>query len=178
MTLIAEFFGGPSTGKSTTTALTYGLLKQEGFNAEMVHEFAKDLVWEKRNVALSNQIYVMGKQIHRFERLMGEVDIIVSDTSILLSSIYGDVSNDFEQGLLSKWHEWNVLPIFIERTEAHPFRQEGRNHSYEESLEKDKEIQEMLQRHADRYVSVPMMEGVKTAELAKNIIVDNLHSPV
>ena len=49
--LTVNLFGGPGTGKSTTSAAVFSLLKMHGVNAELITEFAKDLTWEKRYVS-------------------------------------------------------------------------------------------------------------------------------
>jgi adenylylsulfate kinase-like enzyme len=41
---VINLFGGPGTGKSTLAAALFTDLKMKGINAELVTEFAKDLV--------------------------------------------------------------------------------------------------------------------------------------
>jgi predicted ATPase len=58
---VINLYGGPGTGKSTTAAALFALMKREGYNVELVTEFAKDLVWTERNKELGDQIYIFGK---------------------------------------------------------------------------------------------------------------------
>ena len=85
---VVSFFGGPGAGKSTLAAGVFYTLKKEGFNVEFVHEFAKELTWEGREGALSNQTHILGQQFEMFRRCMDQVDIIITDTSLLNSAIY------------------------------------------------------------------------------------------
>lgn len=81
-------YGGPGTGKSTTSAHLFALLKHRGINAELVTEYIKNWVWEKREVKPGDQYYIFAKQ-SRSERLrFKDVDVIVTDAPVWLSSIY------------------------------------------------------------------------------------------
>lgn len=82
-TLIVNFFGGPGTGKSTTTAHVFSLLKWKGYNCEMALEYAKEKVWEGSLDVLDDQIYLFGEQYHRIKILENKVDIISCDSPFL-----------------------------------------------------------------------------------------------
>lgn len=86
--IILNLFSGPGAGKSTMAADIFAKLKRAGVNSELASEYAKDKVWEKSLSILENQIYVFGKQHHRLFRLKSQVDVIVTDSPILLSAIY------------------------------------------------------------------------------------------
>jgi len=87
-TLVVNLFGGPAAGKSTMAAGVFCLLKMHGMNCELVTEFAKDLVWEERYNTLKNQQYVFAKQYHKMWRLLDKVNIIITDSPLLLSVVY------------------------------------------------------------------------------------------
>ena len=57
-TLVINLFGGPGCGKSTTMARIFADLKIQGYNAEMVSEFAKDLVYEQRQETMKDELYL------------------------------------------------------------------------------------------------------------------------
>lgn len=87
-TIIVNLFGAPGAGKSTTRAGVFHKLKLAGCSVEEVVEFAKDLVWEERHMALACQPYIFAKQLKNLERIMGKVSVIVTDSPLLLSSFY------------------------------------------------------------------------------------------
>ena len=87
-TIVINLFGAPGAGKSTTAAFLFGELKSMGLDVELVTEYVKDLVWDKRYKELSNQIICFGQQMRRIERLIGQVDIIITDSPLLLNAYY------------------------------------------------------------------------------------------
>lgn len=86
--IIISLVASPGSGKSTLAAFTFAKLKMLGINCELVTEFAKDKVWEENRTALANQIYVFAKQYYRIARCSDKVDVIVTDSPILMSPIY------------------------------------------------------------------------------------------
>lgn len=92
---IVNFFSDPGSGKSTTAAGLFYKLKNAGINAELVTEYAKDKVWDNHLSILDDQLYIFAKQYHRILRLQNQVDIVITDSPILLSCHYN-------KGLLSK----------------------------------------------------------------------------
>ena len=98
--ILINLFGGPGVGKSTGAAYVFSQLKMRGINCELVGEFAKDKVWEENWVALKNQAYIFGKQYYKIARCADQVDVVVTDSPVLLSLIYNDnpvLGEAFEQ---------------------------------------------------------------------------------
>lgn len=91
MTTIINCYGGPGTGKSTSAAFLYYLLKSQGKNVELVREYVKDWAWEKRHVGTYDQIYLLGKQSRRESMLYGKVDWIVTDSPVLMGMYYAQL---------------------------------------------------------------------------------------
>ena len=88
MTKIINFFGGPGTGKSTSASGLFSWMKENNYSVELIQEFAKDLVYEQNYTLLQNQIYVFSEQFRRQYRLLDKVDYIITDSPLLLSSVY------------------------------------------------------------------------------------------
>ena len=108
--IIINLFAGPGSGKSTTCAGVFSKLKLAGVNCEMALEYAKDKVWENSLDVLDDQIYVFGKQLHRIKCLKDKVDVIITDSPILLSIIYNkEESNYFDDLIVEQFHKFNNL---------------------------------------------------------------------
>lgn len=139
-------------------------LKWAGINAEMALEYAKDLVWEERFATLENQIYVFGKQLHRMNRLVGKVDVIITDSPLLLSPIYKPkgISQVFDELVLEEFNKFNNVNYFIERKK--PFNQKGRLQTEEQAKEKDKKIKDFLKNYFVFFHTIPGdSDGVNVA---------------
>ena len=95
-TLVVNFYAGPGCGKTTAALELTAALKKAGYNVEYVSEYAKELVLEKRFDELQNQQSVTDEQYHRLDRLRGSVDMIVTDSPVLLGLIYGEGKIDAE----------------------------------------------------------------------------------
>lgn len=92
MTRIINLYGGPGTGKSTSAAYLYYRAKSEGVNVELVREYVKDWAWEGRTIGAYDQIYFMGKQVRRESLLYGKVELIVTDSPVLLGVYYAELA--------------------------------------------------------------------------------------
>lgn len=116
-TLIVNLFGGPVSGKSTAAAGLFCLLKMHGIKCELVTEFAKDLVWEERYKTLKNQQYIFGKQYHKIWRVLNQVDVILTDSPLMLSIIYApvDYPNSFTENVIDTINTLNNLNILLNR---------------------------------------------------------------
>lgn len=142
-TLIVNLYGAPGAGKSTGAAYVFAKLKMRGVNAELVTEFAKEKTWEGSLETLTNQAYVFGEQYERISRLIGKVDVIVTDSPILFSIIYNQInSKEFEQYVLSVSTQYNNLNYYIKRTKK--YLQAGRNQNESEASEIGDDIIKML----------------------------------
>lgn len=147
-TIVLNFYGGPGTGKSTMTAGVFAKLKWAGVNCEMALEYAKDIVWEGSLNKLSNQIYLFGKQHHRVFRLLGKVDVILTDSPIMLSLEYGqgDHYKNFREFVLSEYNKLNNCDIFLQRTKG--YNPAGRTQTLEEAMAIDERLKTILQSNA------------------------------
>ena len=103
--IVVNLFGVPGAGKSTGAAYVFSKLKMQGINAELVTEFAKDMVWENNNKVLMNQEYIFGSQSYRLDRLRDKVDVIVTDCPLFLTAFYNKSSVLAKKGkLLALFH--------------------------------------------------------------------------
>ena len=132
--IIVNLCGAPGAGKSTGAAYIFSQLKMKGVNAELITEFAKDKTWENNITALSNQLYVLGKQYYRITRCKDQVDVIVTDSPIILSLLYGKYEpykDELDSLVLKLWKLDNNILYFVNRVK--PYNPIGRSQTEEES---------------------------------------------
>lgn len=175
-TLVVNLYAGPGTGKSTTAAQLFALLKQDQVNCELVTEFAKDLTWEGRTKALSFQPYVAGKQMYRIWRLIGEVDVIITDSPIMLCGhIYGEegVSDAFLQHVRDIHDSWDTLDVILQRNpNARPYNSKGRNQTQMEAQAIDFRIESVLQYCGIKYERI-QVDQYDTAAAQIQLLVES-----
>jgi len=145
-TVIINLFGPPGSGKSTTAANLFGVMKLLGKSVELVHEVAKDYTWEHRNVALNCQPLIFGKQLFRLEKLLGQVEYVVTDSPILLSAIYGNEGYEWVRYVCHKFKSMKNINYYINRVKD--YNPVGRNQTEGESDEIGQAIRLVLAEHA------------------------------
>jgi nicotinamide riboside kinase len=157
-TLVANLYGGPGTGKSTTASGVFYKLKQEGIVAEMAHEWVKEGAWEKRAKIFTYQPYIMAKQAYRIHRLVGEVEVVITDSPILLGCVYDDGSfGSHWTPFLKDLHDrHNNLDIFLTRDRMHPYVSKGRSQTEEEARQLDRDIFNLLSERDKPFRSLVM----------------------
>ncbi len=156
--LIVNLFGGPGSGKSTTAAGVYYHLKMLHMNVELALEFAKELTWEDRNIALDDQPYILGEQHHRLHRLDGQVDAIITDCPINMGTAYlsqtaASYEDAFRELAVQMFKSMDNLNFFLKRGNSE-YIQHGRSQNLEESMEKDIIIEGMLSKNDIPYTTV------------------------
>ncbi|MBQ7673234.1 MAG: AAA family ATPase [Alphaproteobacteria bacterium] len=167
-TLVVNCYGGPGAGKTACAWDVAAALKKKGINVEYVPEAAKEYVWEGRLEVLEDQERLFKEQSARLERLRGKVEVIVTDSPILLSHIYGkNNSHEFSERIDAEYNSWYNFNLFIKREGE--FHQEGRIQNLEESKEIDKKIIKML---ADKDIFYGTYSYENLKYLAENIIIN------
>jgi len=136
--IVVNFFAGPGSGKSTTAAGVFSLLKLHGINCEYVPEFAKDLTWENRYKTLENQIYIFAKQQHRIWRLRGEVDVVITDAPLIQGLVYVSDHPALTQIVMEQFDEFDNINFFLDRTKR--YNSKGRSQTENEAIELDGKI--------------------------------------
>jgi hypothetical protein len=143
--LLINLFAGPSAGKTTAALELTAALKKKGYNVEYVSEYAKELVLENKLDLLKNQEFVTEEQFKRLDRLRNSgVEIIVTDSPVLLGKIYGKgtLSEEYDKKISEYHNSFDNFNLFVKRGET--FQTEGRIHNLEQSQAIDSEIIAML----------------------------------
>ena len=150
-----NLYGGPGIGKSTVAALIFAQLKAEGKSAEIVTEYAKELVYlgidlTKSNQNLQDQILL--EQLRRELVFQDQVDFMVCDSPLLLNSFYN--GSDMSLKLAKKnLRNDDDFHFFLVRSQEH-FETQGRSHNEKQSLEIDKKMEQFFKDHKIKYIKI------------------------
>lgn len=156
-TVVVNLFGAPGSGKSTGAAYLFYKLKTRGIDAELVTEFAKDKVWEEDWEVFNNQAYIFGKQSYRLSRCDGKVDVIVTDSPLILSILYNKdkrLTENFNRSVVDVFNSYQNINFLLSRTK--PYNPNGRLQTEKESDELYEKIFSLLvERKIDFFHGIP-----------------------
>lgn len=176
MTKIINFFGGPSSGKSTSAAGLFYKMKLKHMSVELVSEYAKKLLYDDRlENMLDQQEYIFAKQNHLLHVLRDRVDYVITDSPLLLSNVYA--SDDwpcvkpFRELVTATFHTYDNINLVLQRPEA-PFEKEGRRHNEEESLVIDQSVVQILEEANAEYTYVEHFPGIENVDTILEVLLD------
>jgi tRNA uridine 5-carbamoylmethylation protein Kti12 len=160
-TKVINIIAGPGAGKTTICALLFYELKIRKHVTEYVQEYAKTLVWKKDFDILNNQYLVTTEQYKLFKTMIGQVDYVVTDGSLLHGLYYNrynihNTSNveKTEQLILDCFGQFNNINIFLERGTSYPYETQGRIQTEEEAKEIDNILKHLLRLHKISYITL------------------------
>lgn len=175
--ILVNLFGAPGTGKSTGAAYIFSQLKMVGINAELVTEFAKDKVWEESKAVFNNQAYIFGKQYFRISRCADKVDVIITDSPLLLSRIYNNdpvLGEEFNKVVRKVMDSYNCKNYYVTRTK--PYNPIGRFQNEQESNAIADDVLNLLKSENINFtITTGDIEGYNriVEEITKELINDN-----
>lgn len=175
-TLYVNLFGGPGIGKSTIAAELFSRLKWNKIDCELVREYAKDKVWEQSYNILDDQLYVSAKQYHRMFILNEKVDIVITDSPLLLGLIYDKTINlpEFNNLILKLNNRFHNLNIFLQRDKD--YNPNGRLQTYDEAKEKDNEILNLLESNNIKHTKI--IASKETIDTFYTIIIEEYNKMI
>ena len=165
-TLVVNFYAGPGCGKTTAALELTAALKKAGYNVEYVSEYAKELVLEKRFDELQNQQGVTDEQYHRLDRLRGSVDMIVTDSPVLLGLIYGEgkIDAEYSEQIRQYYDSFENFDMLMVRNRSTGYQTEGRLETEQEAIARDAQIETTLKKQGVFFGRYKRDDIAKTVE--------------
>lgn len=152
---VINLWAGPGSGKSTTAAGLFFLMKTHGYKVELVTEVAKDFTWQKDFTSLDNSMYISSLQEFRLYRIKDEMDFAITDCPLPMCYTYakGHYKNDvLEEAILEMYYAYDNVSFYINRVK--PYVEEGRNQTYLQARKKDVYIKQYMDAIRESYISV------------------------
>lgn len=114
---------------------------------EVPDEIAKLVVYDESAKALRCQLYIAGKQYWQIARCDGHADVVVCDSPLLLSAVYGteygqSVPDEFVNTLKYFHHRYPSLNYVVKR--RHGYDERARVQTEHEAQRIDRKINTML----------------------------------
>lgn len=165
-TLVINLFGGPGSGKSTLAANLFGEMKAKGYNVELAREWVKRWAYEGKPMMYKDQVIVFGNQVDEETAMYNKVDILITDSPLILSPFYEQVNygtnNLLEAAKLIMKNAqldgvtyWNLL---VKR--QWPYQTEGRFQTEEQANDVEKEVVKFLKTNKITYETVNNVEDI------------------
>lgn len=152
-TLIVNLFGGPCSGKSTTRAGIFNILKLNNIECEESLEWFKSKVYEENPYIPKDQLYSFSKQRKSLLQLVSKVNVVITDSPLLLSIIYSKEPNPYFQDLvLWEFSRFNNFNFFLNRN--FEYKTSGRINTEEEATIIDLKIKKLMIENEIKYEEV------------------------
>ena len=158
-----NFFGGPACGKSLSAANIRSQLGFYGYSVDLIEEVVKEWAYVQQDPSDSDTFFLQASQIRKEDiRLRSGVDIVVTDSPVVLQYFYGCYHGDpFCESMLYSAREWEKkyksLNIFLKREESF-YKNVGRFQQIEEAKKIDEEIKVLLDDMHVKYVEFSCMD--------------------
>lgn len=163
---VINLIGGPGIGKSTLAADIFSKLKKQHYSCELVSEYPKEVTWEDNQRLLENQIIIFSEQFRRVWRLDGKVKYIVTDSPLIMSSVYFEYYLDKTKKQFTDHYKKLSIDFFDETfdqfnnlnfllSRQFKYSDEGRNESIDEASKLDSKLTKKLIDRGYTYYSVP-----------------------
>ena len=153
--LVINLWGAPSSGKSTTAAGLFFLLKINKWRVELVTEYAKELVWDGRENFFGNQVSIFAEQNHRLNRLIPHgIEAALVDSPLPLPAFYqpDGYLGSFTQLVMEQYNRHNNINFFLRR--KHSFEAIGRRHDEGQAREIDLRLREFMTTNGIEFMEI------------------------
>lgn len=142
---VINLYGGPSSGKSTLMAGIFYSMICLGYNIEMCPEWIKWAVFKRDAYSFKHQEYIFAQQLSQLKCIAEYgVPLIVTDSPILLSLIYGNtVDSPLAHLIKEQYEQFENINIFVQR--AFPYRTSSRVNAEDIAKEIDVKCRDLLQ---------------------------------
>lgn len=161
-TIVINIIGGPGTGKTTVAAELFSKLKRLNLDVENVSEFSNELVWENNTSAFNDRLYMHAIQHHRLFTMKGKLDYIITDSPLLLTSVYNNfylkdvLPESYNQmidlAVKETWNLYDNITYYLKRDTS--YNPVGRRENVDEAIQIDLKVKEYLDLHHIVYKEV------------------------
>ncbi len=153
--IVINFLGEPSCGKSTAATYVFSRLKMLGISCEYVSEFVKDKVYENNKIVVKHQEYVFGKQSFKIDRVAGKVDVIITDSPLILSALYNNddsLGEHFNDVVVHKFNTYDNYNYLL--TRKHKYENNGRFQDEEQSKQLRSNLKSLLSKYNIKFLEI------------------------
>lgn len=166
MALVVNLLGGPGSGKTVLGIDLFSKFKkQTNIKTELVSEYAKEITYQENGMALADQMLITSTHHHRLFMLNKKVELIITDSSLLNSSVYMEyskypnVSKIANDAATSLYKLYKNINIFVPRINK-PYQNFGRQQSELDAKILDDKFKDLyLKSKEDAFLNIDLSEN-------------------
>lgn len=181
-TLHVNLWGSPGVGKTAVSARLYGKIKEAGYEAVLVQDYAKELslqgklAWRDAatgQVREYDQFLISSEQYRRQSEMDGLAEVVITDAPLLQQLIFapGNYASQLNHVLNELTIGWTNMDVLLERDIRSDYKSYGRIQSADESMALQPEIIDILKRSKRDYLT---LDADDAHEKLFNLIVGHL----
>jgi hypothetical protein len=168
--IVINLFGGPGIGKTTMAARLFVALKLLGLETANPEEHAKLALWKGRDGILDQQLIILGQSWETLHALVGNVDVVVMDSPLLLCSSYAGSKEKlhFHQTVGDFHKRLPRVNILLTRPSDLTYSQRGRREDETQANTIDEKIKTTLDSFVEPFIEIQSNDQ-NAADIAHNI---------
>lgn len=181
-TLHVNLWGSPGMGKSPVSAVLYGKLKEAGFEATLVQDYAAELSlqgkleWRDVDTGQTrefDQFLISAEQYRRQSEMEGLVEVIITHSPLLQQLVFAPENyySQLQHVINELTIGWTSMDVLLAGDIRSDYSSMGRIKSSEQSVALQPEILEILKSDRPDFITMPT-EG--SAQRLFEIVVDKL----
>jgi len=159
---VINLWAGPGVGKSTTAAALFAEMKMRHMKVELLHETAKEYVWEKHPNIWGEQDLITAQQHRQLRRLVHhDIEFAINDAPLPLCFMYMSdwYPQSFKPFIMDVFNSYRNVNIYLQRSSDVEYQETGRNQNYEQACEIDRRVKELLEEQNIPYETVWIDRG-------------------
>lgn len=170
-TLHINLWGTPGVGKSAVAAMLYAKLKEAGFIAALVQDYANELAlqgklaWTNSNGEIQeyDQFLISSEQYRRQSEMDGLLEVVITDSPPLQQTIFApDHYAESLQHILNQLTVgWTNVDVLLVGEVRQDYSSMGRIKNVRESMDTRNEIEEILKSERPDYFSLSSQGAIQ-----------------
>lgn len=169
--IVVNLIGGPGVGKTILTHELVSKVKKRFYSCDISAEYIKRKIREQALKVIQSQIYIFGKQQFQLFTMKDDVDVIITDSPILLSAIYDKSKcTHLRELILKEYKSYTNLMYYIERDPSIPYETEGRYQDLEGAKKVDDTVKKFLKNNNIPYKTLIGIGKRSRKQVMKDVI--------
>ncbi len=169
--IVINLAGGPGCGKSILASDVFSALKRQFVECELSSEYIKRKIREDARKVVQNQIYIFAKQQFQLFGMKDNVQVIITDSPLFLSSVYDETKcKALKQLIMKEYNGYKNLTYLLKRSKVVPYEQEGRYQDLEGAKKVDRKVKKFMEKNDIKYKTLKGIDADSLEAIVKDAL--------